>query len=74
MCRPHLPRVGARVASALQCPSQFSGSLQHPVLGPLAVLGAPCHPARLTPGKREGEGRKEGKRIGEEEPQIAGQL
>lgn len=46
MCRPHLPRVGARVASALQCPSQFSGSLQHPVLGPPAVLGAPCHPAR----------------------------
>lgn len=45
MCRPHLPRVGASAASALRCPSQFSRSLQHPVLGPPAVLGAPCHPA-----------------------------
>lgn len=46
LCRPHPPRVGARASSTPRCASQFSGSLQHPVLGPPTVLGRPCHPPR----------------------------
>lgn len=40
------PRWRARASSTPRCASQFSGSLQHPVLGPPTVLGRPCHPPR----------------------------